>query len=172
MSLLTKNSLKNCLLIEQPAYLLLCKGTLTCAQSDKSESKVLSLQIEKLLKEFGDVFPSDGPTGLPPFWRIEHQIDFVLGASMPNRPVYRTNPEETKEIESQVQELLDKGWIQKSLSLCAMPVLLVPKKDDKWRMCCDCHAVNNITIKYRHPILRFNDMFDELHGSIYFLKLI
>ena len=49
-SLLTKNSLKNCLLIEQPPYLLLCKGILMCAQSDKTESKVLPPQIEKLLK--------------------------------------------------------------------------------------------------------------------------
>ena len=50
------------------------------------------------------------------------------GASLPNRPAYRTNPQETKEIESQVQELLEKGWVQKSLSPCVVPVLLVPKK--------------------------------------------
>ena len=65
-----------------------------------------------------------------------------MGASLPNRPAYRTNPEETKEIESQVQDLLEKGWVQKSLSPCAVPVLLVPKKDGKWRMCCDCRAMN------------------------------
>ena len=50
------------------------------------------------------------------------------GASLPNTPSYRTNPQETKEIESQVQELLEKGWVQKSLSPCVVPVLLVPKK--------------------------------------------
>jgi len=96
-SLLTKNSLKTCLLNEQPPYLLLCKGTLMCAHSDKIGTKVLP-PIEKLLKEFDDAFPSDGPTGLPPFRGIEHQIEFVPGASLPNRPTYRTNPEETKEI--------------------------------------------------------------------------
>jgi len=40
---------------------------------------------------------------------IENQIDLVLGVSIPNRPAYRTNHEETKEIESQVQEFMEKG---------------------------------------------------------------
>jgi len=37
------------------------------AHSDKTGSKILPPSIEKLLKEFDDVFPSDGPTRLPPF---------------------------------------------------------------------------------------------------------
>ena len=123
------------------------------------------------MEEFGDVFPSDGPTGLPHFREIEHQIDFVSGASLPNKLTYRTNLEETKEIESQGQELLDKGWVQRSLSPCPMPVLLVPKKYGKWRICCDCCAVNNTTIKYRSPIPRLDDMLDELHGSTMFSKI-
>ncbi|XP_052725959.1 uncharacterized protein LOC128194409, partial [Vigna angularis] len=85
-------------------------------------------------QEFDDIFPKEVPSGLPPLRGIEHQIDLVPGASLPNRPAYRTNPMETKEIEKQVNDLLNKGWIQKSLSPCAMPVLLVPKKDGSWRM--------------------------------------
>nr|KYP34098.1 Retrovirus-related Pol polyprotein from transposon 17.6 [Cajanus cajan] len=135
------------------------------------ELSSLSPQVSHLLKEFDDIFPSEGPQGLPPFRGIEHQIDFVPGASLPNRPAYRTNPQETKEIENQVHELLNKGWVQKSLSPCAVPVLLVPKKDGKWRMCCDCRAINNITIKYRHPIPRLDDMLDELHGASIFSKI-
>jgi len=93
----------------------------------------------------------------------------VSGASLPNRLTYRTNPKETKEIESQLQELLKKGWVQKSLSLCVVPVLLMPKKDDMWRMCCDSRAMNNIT-KYIHMIPRLH-MLDELNGSIIFSNI-
>jgi len=66
---------------------------------------------------------------------------------------------------------LEKGWVQKSLSPCVLPVLLVPKKDGKWRMCCDCRTINNITIKYRYSIARLDDMLDELHGFTIFSKI-
>nr|XP_027127795.1 uncharacterized protein LOC113743938 [Coffea arabica] len=56
--------------------------------------------IYSLLQEFKDVFPEKLPKGLPPIRGIEHHIDFVSGAILPNRPVYRANPEETKEIQS------------------------------------------------------------------------
>jgi hypothetical protein len=87
---------------------------------------------------------------------------------MPNRAPYRTNPEETKEIQRQVQELVDKGYVRESLSPCAIPVILVPKKDGSWHMCVDCKAINNITIHYHHPIPCLHDMLDELSGVVVF----
>jgi hypothetical protein len=78
---------------------------------------------------FDDIFFEDIPSGLPPLKGTEHQIDLVPGASIPNRPAYRSDPEETKELQTQVDELMMKGYILESMSPCAMPVFLVPKKD-------------------------------------------
>uniref|UniRef100_A0A2N9F3S3 Reverse transcriptase/retrotransposon-derived protein RNase H-like domain-containing protein n=1 Tax=Fagus sylvatica TaxID=28930 RepID=A0A2N9F3S3_FAGSY len=131
---------------------------------DETNQSLPSLAVS-LLQEFEDVFPEEMPNELPPIRGIEHQIDFVPGAAIPNRPAYRSNPEETKELQRQVEDLMSKGYVRESMSPCAVPVLLVPKKDGTWRMCVDCRAINNITVKYRHPIPRLDDMLDELHGS-------
>ena len=117
------------------------------------------------------MFPEEVPSGLPPNRVIEHQIDFIPGVVILNRPTYRSNPEETKELQRQVEELMSKGYVRESMSPCAVPVLLVPKKDGTWRMCIDYRVVNNITVKYRHPIPRLDDMLAELHGSCIFSKI-
>ncbi|KAG7536840.1 Ferric reductase NAD binding domain [Arabidopsis suecica] len=160
------SEIKHALVTKQPFVLLFFKDALLTNPEPDLPSNVLSL-----LQEYSDVFPEDSPGGLPPIRGIEHQIDFVPGATLPNRPAYRTNPVETKELQRQVGELLEKGHIRESMSPCAVPVLLVPKKDGSWRMCVDCRAINNITVKYRHPIPRLDDMLDELHGSSVFSKI-
>ena len=152
----------------QPMFVLLYKEA--CLNTNEFDLSLPSV-VKSLLQEFDDVFPNDIPSGLPPLRGIEHQIDFIPGASIPNRPAYRSNPEETKELQRQVEELLAKGYVRESMSPCAVPVLLVPKKDGTWRMCVDCRAINQITVKYRHPIPRLDDMLDELHGSCIFSKI-
>ncbi|RVW91774.1 Transposon Ty3-I Gag-Pol polyprotein [Vitis vinifera] len=135
------------------------------------DNKTITLVPLTPRQEYEYVFPNDVPSGLPPIRGIEHQIDFVPGATIPNRPAYRSNPEETKELERQVEELLTKGHVRESMSPCTVPMLLVPKKDGTWRMCFDCRAINNITVKDRHLIPRLDDMLDELHGSCVFTKI-
>ncbi|XP_057808596.1 uncharacterized protein LOC131023071 [Salvia miltiorrhiza] len=160
--------IKSAIVEEKSVFILVYKESFF---STNELTPSLPSTFVSLLQEFEDVFPEEEPSGLPPLRGIEHQIDFVPGAVLPNRPAYRANPEETKEIQRQVQELLEKGKIRESMSPCAVPVIVVSKKDGSWRMCTDCRAINKITVKYRYPIPRLDDMLDELYGAIVFSKI-
>ncbi|KAI4299937.1 hypothetical protein L6164_033357 [Bauhinia variegata] len=162
------SEIKRALNLNQPMLVLMYKEALL---NTNHLNDALPPSVVSILQDFEDVFPKEVPNGLPPIRGIEHQIDFVPGAAIPNRPAYRANPEETKELQRQVGELMEKGYVRESMSPCAVPVILVPKKDGTWRMCVDCRAINNITVKYRHPIPRLDDMLDELHGSSVFSKI-
>ena len=145
-------------------YVLICKGT----ADETNDLSTIPPSLMFVLKDFKDVFPNELPPGLPPLRGIEHRIDLIPGAPLPDRAAYRTNPEETKEIERQIQDLLSKGYVRESLSPCAVPVILIPKADNTLRLCMDCHPINAITVRYRHPIPRLDDMLDELSGSCIF----
>ena len=127
--------------------------------------------FQSVLQAFEDVFQDEAPKGLPPIRCIQHKIEFIHGATIPNRPAYKANPARIKEIQRQVEELMEKRYVRKSLSPCFVPVLLVPNKDETWCICVDCRAINKITVRYRHPIPRLDDLLDELHGSCFFTKI-
>ena len=67
----------------------------------------------------------------------------------------------------QVQKLIDNGYVRESLSPCAIPVILVPKKDGTYCMCSYCRPINAITVHYRYPIPCLDDMLDELRATIF-----
>eukprot|EP00253_Pinus_taeda_P001971 PITA_01971 len=149
-------------------YAIVRRTKIVLLNTEKSE---LPTEIEEMLEEFKDIIVDDLPDKLPPKRSISHHIDFIPGASLPNKAAYRMSPKDNEEIRKQVQELLDKGLIRESLSPCAVPIVIAPKKGGEWRMCTDSRAINKITIRYRFPLSRMDDMMDCLSEAAYFMKI-
>ncbi|KAF7834903.1 Transposon Ty3-I Gag-Pol polyprotein [Senna tora] len=103
-----KSEVKRAILSEQ-VLMLVCKDAYF---STNELNPSLPSSVVSLLQEFGDLFPQEIPEGLPPLRGIEHKIDFVPGASLPNRPAYRANPEETREIQRQIWSACEKHGLQ------------------------------------------------------------
>jgi hypothetical protein len=79
--------------------------------------------------------------------------------------------QENEEVKNQVQDLLEKGLVRESLSPCAIPTVLSPKKDGGWRMCTNPEAINKITIRYIFPLPKMDDLMNCLSGASYFSNI-
>ena len=88
-----------------------------------------------------------------------------------NLPHYKINPAEHIKLRRQVDKLLAKGLFKESLSMCIVLTLLTLKKDSSWRMCVDSPVINKITVKYRFPAPKLNDMLDIMSGATIFSKI-
>ena len=101
----------------------------------------------------------------------EHQITLMEGSQLVCQRPYRYPFYQKNKIKKIVKQLLSVGSISNSTSPFASPVLLVRKVDGSWRMCNDCRALNNITVKDKFPIPVIDELLDELNGAIIFYKL-
>lgn len=103
---------------------------------------------------------------------IEHQTHLVLGSSLSIRATYLLSPKESKELQCQVLELLERGYIYESMSPCIVPAILMPKKDGSLCLCVDSRAISRITVKYKFSISYLDDMLDQVSSSkVFFFKI-
>nr|GEU64071.1 hypothetical protein [Tanacetum cinerariifolium] len=137
-ALLTLSQFKDELEIGDDIFVLIGKGV--------AEDSEIPEAMIPLLEEIIDVFPDELPDGFPSLHNIQHHIDLELRSQLPNRPHYRMSPREHEELRRQVKELISKGHVHKSMSLCVVPALLTPKKDGTWHMCVDSRAINKIKV--------------------------
>jgi hypothetical protein len=120
--------------------------------------------------EYPDVFPDELP-GMPPDRDVEFVIELQPGTAPISKRPYLMPPKELAELKSQLQELLDKGYIRPSPSPWGCPALFVKKKDGSLRMCVDYRPLNAVTIKNKYPLPRIDVLFDQLAGAKVFSKI-
>src|ERR1700741_1667881 len=70
-----------------------------------------------------------------------------------------------------IQDMLEKGLIQSSISNAGAPVLFAKKKDGSLRLCVDYRGLNRVTKKNRYPLPLINNMLDRLGKAKYFSKI-
>jgi hypothetical protein len=120
--------------------------------------------------DYPDVFPNDLP-GMPPDRDIEFVIELQPGTTPISKRAYRMPPKELAEIKTQLQELLDKGFIRMSSSPWGCPALFVKKKDGSLRLCVDYRLLNAVTIENKYPLPRIDVLFDQLARAKVFSKI-
>ncbi|WVZ80987.1 hypothetical protein U9M48_028417 [Paspalum notatum var. saurae] len=121
--------------------------------------------------DFPDVFPEELP-GLPPDRNVEFSIELVPGTAPVSRRPYRMAPDELKELKTQLQEQLDKGFIRPGSSPWGCPALFVEKKDQGGkRLCVDYRPLNAVTVKNKYPPPHIDILFDQLAGAKVFSKI-
>jgi hypothetical protein len=118
-----------------------------------------STLVIRRVSKFLDVFLEKLP-GMP----LDHEIEFVIEPVPGTAPIFKRPygmvANQLAELKEQLQELLEKGYIQPSASPWGAPVIFVPKNDGTQRMCVDYRSLNEVIIKNKYPLPRIDDLFD------------
>ena len=121
--------------------------------------------------EFVEAFSKTKADTLAPHRSIDHAIDLEPGCKIPYGRIYNLSDAERKTLKAYIETNLANGFIQRSSSPAAAPILCAKKKDGGLRLCVDYRALNSATIKNRYPLRLISDMLDRLRGARIFTKL-
>jgi len=126
-------------------------------------------QVVGFLKEFDDMF-SRGTFDMGRTTLVEHTTD--TGSSRPIRQPLRRHPRtHLYEIDRQVDELLQNGFIEPTASPWASNVVLVRKKDGSHRLCVDYRRLNAVTYKDSYPLPHIDTCLGSMNGAVWFSTL-
>jgi hypothetical protein len=102
---------------------------------------------------------------LPEWKKWDHTIELVPNAQTHNCKIYPLSPVEQKGLDEFIEENLMSGHIRSSKSPMAAPCFFIKKKDGSLHLIQDYHALNNITVKNRYPLLLISELIKCLKGA-------
>jgi hypothetical protein len=147
---------------EDIVYVVECRISV---RVDKKGKVHYSPKIQRIIAKHRKVF-GPIPPGAPPDRGFDRIIELEEGAKLVITTPYRDTNKYKDDIDKSIKELLDMGHIRPSSNPFSSSVVLIKNKDGTMHMCIDYRALNKKTIKNRYPILRIDELLDELHGFV------
>jgi hypothetical protein len=129
------------------------------------------VRIPTQYHDFVEVFSKTKAETLPPHRPVDHAIDLVPGYKLPYGRIYNLSEFELKTLTAYIETNLANGFIQRSSSPGAAPILFAKKKDGGLRLCVDYRALNLGTVKHRYPLPLISEMLDRGRGARIFTRL-
>ena len=126
-------------------------------------------EVQVLLNKHADLFTP--LQGIPPEERVQHAIQLEPDARPVMKRPYRLSAAQVASAAKQLQQALEQGWIRPSNSPWGTAILMVPKKDGKWRLCVDYRDLNAMTIQDGYPLPRIDDLLHSLGQASVFSRL-
>jgi hypothetical protein len=127
--------------------------------------------IPSIYREFLDIFSKKEAETLPPHRSTDHAIDLETGTKLPYGRIYSLSETELKTLKAYIETNLANGFIQRSSSPAASPILFVKKKDGSLRLCVDYRALNQASVKNRYPLPLISEILERVGKAKIFTKL-
>ena len=137
-----------------------------------SEPRPEPVEFEQHYPDYRDIAEEKfGLDSLPEHQPWDHKIEIRQGAKPPVSKQYPMSPAHQRALGEFVQKYAKKGYIRKSTSEYAAPILFVPKKNGELRLCVDYRKLNAITVPNKYPLPRIDEMIDHLQGAVWFTAI-
>ncbi len=128
-------------------------------------------QLPAEYHELAEAFSKTKATQLPPHRTGDCAIDLQPGSQPLKGRIFPLSQPEAESMKSYIEEELAKGFLRPSTSPASARFFFVKKKDGGLHPCIDYRGLNDITIKFRYPLLLVPAALEQLREARYFTKL-
>jgi len=128
-------------------------------------------RIPAQYQDFVEVCSKVKAETFPPHRPPDHEIDLEPGYKLPYGRIYNLSEFELKTLRAYIETNLTSGFIQRSSSPAAAPILFAKKKEGELRLCGDYRAFNLGTVKNRYPLPLISELLNRVREAQIFTKL-
>ena len=143
-------------------------GSMTYFAPPETEGlkKIIPHEYHDFLHLFGEKLAAK----LPNHRKFDHAIEILPGKEVPFGPIYPLSEPQKEVLREYLDRMIGQGKITPSKSPAGAPILFVPKKNGKLRLCVDYRGLNNVMVKNKYPLPLMDPLREQVKGATIFTK--